>query len=168
MGIEVTAGYTGSTTDFLKALAVIPDNDSSFTSATLTGHTAAGIWNLQSGSGLNAGGCSGSGAPFVCVQANGAGSNLFNYNGSTFTPKTLIFQFTITGTPPSLGDTAHIKYLYTDDLGNKVGSLGSFDVGIQCIGGNGCDGSTVPEPVTSALIGSGLVGLYFLRRRLPR
>jgi hypothetical protein len=171
VGIQVTAGYTGSTSDFINALAIIPDNNSSMTGATLTGKPA-GIWNLQSG-GLNAGGCSGDGTPVVCAGATGMGSNLFTYNSftKTYDPKLLVWQFTITGPPPSLGDTAHIKYHYIDSLGNNVGSLGSFDVAIQCIGGGNCAGSgptpTVPEPVTSALIGGGLVGLYFLRRRLP-
>ena len=65
-----------------------------------------------------------------------------------------------------MGDTAHIKYHYIDNLGNNVGSLGSFDVDIQCIGGDcSVPSTTVPEPVTSALIGSGLIGLYFMRRR---
>ena len=167
VGIQVTTDYTGSKSDFINGLAVIPDNSGTFTGATLTGKPA-GVWSLQSG-GLNAGGCSGSGAPYICAGATGMGSNLFTYVApNTYTPKTLVWQFTIQGTPPSLGDTAHIKYHYIDNIGNNVGSLGSFDIAIQCIGGNGCATSTTPEPVTSALIGSGLIGLYFLRRRLPR
>jgi hypothetical protein len=166
VGIQVTNNYTGSKTDFINGLAVIPDNNSSFTAATLGSHPA-GIWNLISG-GLNAFGCDGSGATFLCAAATGMGSNLFTYSSGTYIPKTLIWQFNITGTPPSLGDTAHIKYHYINNLGANVGDLGSFDVGIQCIGGNGCSASPVPEPVTSALIGSGLIGLYFIRRRFPR
>jgi len=112
---------------------------------------------------LNASGCNGSGSGFIC--ANGTpGAHLFS--GSN--PQLLVWQFLITGTPPSLGETAHIKYHYVDVGGNKVGDLGSFDIAIQCIGGNGCAASTVPEPVTSALIGSGLLGLYCMRRRFPR
>ena len=173
VGIQVTNNYLttnggpGHNTDFINGLAIIPDNDGSFTKATLTAHPA-GIWGLQSG-GLNAGGCSGTGAPFICAGATGSGAALFAYvSPGNYTPKTLVWQFTLTGTPPSLGDTAHIKYHYISNLGANVGDLGSFDVAIQCIGGNGCAGSAVPEPVTSALIGGGLVGLYFLRRRLPR
>ena len=170
VGIQVSTNYTGNVTDFIDAISIIPDNNSSFTGTpTLTG-SPAGVWNAMSG-GLNAGGCSGSGAPFVCAQATGMGVNLFNYNAitKTYSPNTpLIWQFTINGTPPLSGDTTHIKYHYISNTGDKVGSLGSFDVGIQCIGGTGCETSTTPEPVTSALIGSGLVGLYFLRRRFPR
>jgi hypothetical protein len=172
VGVQVTSNYLttnggpGSSTDFISALSIIPDNNGSMTAATLTGHPA-GIWNLLSG-GLNSGGCSGSGAPFICAGANGMGANLFA-NASSSTPNTLVWQFLITGTPPALGDTAHIKYLYISSLGTKVGDLGSFDVAIQCIGGGTCTdpSSGVPEPTTSALIGGGLIGLYFVRRRLP-
>ena len=173
VGIQVTSNYLtanggpGQNSDFINGLAIIPDNNGSFTAATLTGKPA-GVWNLQSG-GLNAAvGCSGTGVPYICAAATGMGSNLFTYNAGTYTPKTIVWQFTLTGTPPSLGDTAHIKYHYISNVGTNVGSLGSFDIAIQCIGGTSCDGSTTPEPVTSALVGSGLVGLYFIRRRLPR
>ena len=168
VGIEVTSNYLttnggpGSLSDHINALAIIPDNSGTFTSASLLSHPG-GMWSLQNG-GLNSGGCSGSGTPYVCAGSTNGGASLF----SSGSGNTLIWQFTFTGTPPSLGDTAHIKYHYIDLNGNTVGDLGSFDIAIQCIGGNGCATSTVPEPVTSALIGGGLVGLYFLRRRLPR
>ena len=182
VGVEVTNNYLttnggpGSTSDSINGLTLTPDNNGSFTAAKLTTNPG-GIWTSKTG-GLNVSGCSGSGAPFVCARSTNMGARLFKYNPitNTNTPSTLIFQFTITGTPPSLADTAHINYQYINNLGNSVGSpgspLGSFDVAIQCIGGNGCvsdpAGPTgVPEPVTSALIGSGLIGLFFLRRRLP-
>jgi hypothetical protein len=78
--------------------------------------------------------------------------------------------FLITGTPPSSGDTTELKYHYVNTDGEKVGDLGSFGVGIQCIGGDcggggGGGGQAVPEPVSFLLAGSGLIGIYFLRRR---
>jgi len=175
VSIEVTNNYLtanggpGSHNDFISALAITPDNNSSFTHATLTS-VPGGVWSLGTG-GLNASGCSGSGATYICAGATGAGAALFSLSGTTYTPKTLNFQFLITGPPPSLGDTAHIKYLYTFNNA-KVGDLGSFDVAIQCMSGGSCGSDPVgptgvPEPVTSALTGGGLVGLYFLRRRLP-
>ena len=169
VGVQVTSGYTGSTIDSIKGLAVIPDNQKSFTSASLTGHPLTGTWSYQTG-GLNSSGCDGSGGGYICAAATGTGSHLFSFpmGGGAATPNLLIWQFTIVGTPPSLGNTAHIKYTYVDLSGNKVGDLGSFDIAIQCMGGMGCASSTAPEPMTSALIGSGLVGLYFLRRRFPR
>lgn len=168
VGLQVTPSYTGSTTDSINGLAIIPNNQGSFTTASLTGHPTTGTWTYQTG-GLDSSGCNGSGASYICASATGTGSHLFTFpiNGGTATPNLLVWQFTVNGTPPSLGDTAHIKYNYVDLGGNHVGDLGSFDVGIQCTGGNGCAASAVPEPVTSALMGSGLIGLYFLRRRRP-
>jgi hypothetical protein len=165
VGVEVTNDYLtanggpGSVSDRISGLEVIPDNSSSFTSASLTAHPG-GLWNLQS---------SCTGTLYVCAASSNLGAMLFTYNPitNTNTPNTLIFQFTITGTPPSLGQTAHIKYNFINSVGTSVGSDGSFDV---CIGGSGCvgdDPAGVPEPVTSALVGSGLIGLFFLRRRLP-
>jgi hypothetical protein len=175
VGVQVTSGYTGSTIDSIKTLAIIPDNQKSFSSASLTGRPTTGTWSYQTGGLTN---CNGSGSGYICGNASGTGSHLFSFpvSGGAATPNLLVWQFTIVGTPPSLGNTAHIKYNYVDLSGNQVGSLGSFDAAIQCIGGTGCTGAssgigsapTVPEPVTSALIGSGLIGLYFLRRRLPR
>lgn len=170
VGVQVTSGYTGSTTDSIKGLAVIPDVQKSFTSASLTGRPSTGTWSYQAG-GLNATGCDGSGVGYVCAAATGTGSHLFSFpvGGGAATPNLLVWQFTIIGTPPSLGNTAHIKYTYVNLSGTHVGDLGSFDVAIQCIGGTGCPvTSSAPEPMTSALIGSGLIGLYFIRRRFPR
>lgn len=170
VGVQVTNNYLtanggpGSVSDRISGLEIIPDNSSSFTNASLTSHPG-GVWSLQSS-------CNGTG--YVCAGSSNLGAMLFTYNPITNTnaPNTLIFQFTITGTPPSLGQTAHIKYNYINGLGTSVGSIGSFNV---CIGGAGCAsdplgpaGPTgVPEPVTSALVGGGLIGLFFLRRRLP-
>jgi hypothetical protein len=178
VGIQVTSNYLtanggpGSNSDFINALSVIPDNQESSTAASLLSHPA-GIWNVLSGS--STGGCKGTAAPTVCAGANGMGANLFTYNAGVFIPNLDIWQFTITGTPPSLGDTAHLSFNYINNLGATVGSSGSFNVAIQCIGGGACAGGNfdspdvtgVPEPTTSALIGGGLFGLYFLRRRLP-
>jgi hypothetical protein len=177
VGVQVTNNYLttnggpGQDSNFIDALAIIPDNQGSSTGATLTGH-AAGIWNLQSGS--STGGCKGTAAPFVCAGANGMGANLFSEaSNGLITPNTQIWQFTIIGTPPSLGNTTQLQVRYINSLGITVGNSGSFNIAIQCIGGGTCDtadfadAAVVPEPMPSALIGSGLIGLYFLRRRLP-
>lgn len=178
VGVQVTNNYLttnggpGQDNNFIDALAIIPDNQGVSTAASLTGH-AAGVWNLRSGS--STGSCNGTAAPFVCAGANGMGANLFTESNGLIIPLTQVWQFTITGTPPSLGDTAQIQVRYINSLGIVVGDSASFNAAIQCIGGGTCVGDSfdslnvaaVPEPTTSALIGSGLIGLYFLRRRLP-
>ncbi len=180
VGVQATSNYlaanggTGSNTDFINALSIIPDTSNSMTAASLTGH-GAGVWGLQAGSGT--GPCSGTAAPYICAGASGMGANLFTYTVNGFIPTTQIWQFTITGTPPSLGDTATIKLRYINSIGTTATSPGSLDFTIQCVDSSDCsssnsaafaDVSAVPEPTTSALIGSGLAGLYFIRRRLQR
>ena len=160
--IQVTNSYTGSITDSINGLAIIPDNQGSFTAASLLSNPA-GSWTLQNG-GLSDLGCDGTGAPWICAGATGNGAPLFA--GST--PLTLSWVFQITGAPPSSGDTTELKYHYVNTDGEKVGDLGSFPNGIQCIGGScggGGGGQAVPEPVSFLLAGSGLIGIYFVRRR---
>jgi hypothetical protein len=172
VGVQVTSSYTGSKTDFMDGLSIIPDTSSTLTSASLTSHPA-GVWSSHAGA-LGASGCqNAAGSSSICAGAIGMGTNLFTYSSGAYIPKTLIWQFTINGTPPSLGDTAFISYKYINNLGYSVGSAGGFNVGIQCVGGGGCGGigfsadiQAAPEPVTSALVGGGLIALYFLRRRV--
>jgi hypothetical protein len=72
---------------------------------------------------------------------------------------TWVFQFDTTG---GLNGTAELKYRYVDSEGGKVGSLGSYDIGIQP---GKPPNSTVPEPVSLSLVGSGLFAIGWLRRR---
>jgi hypothetical protein len=176
VGIQVTQNYTGSVVDTFDGLAIIPDNKGSFTAASLVSNPL-GTWTSQSG-GLGASGCDGSAGGIICAKAIGSGAHLFSFSSGTPTPNTLIWQFQVTGTPPSLGDTANIQFHYDHLGGVGISNSGLTSVPIQCIGGNGCVGlsnigvssnddiQSAPEPVTSALVGSGLIGLYFIRRRL--
>lgn len=170
VGIQATTSYTGSVVDAINGLAIIPDNQGSFTAGSLLSNPL-GTWTKQSG-GLGASGCDGSGVGFICARAIGSGAHLFSFSMGAASPNTLIWQFQINGKPPSLGDTAQLKYHFDHFGGIGVSDSGSFNVGIQCIGGSGCIGisnsdiQAAPEPVTSALVGSGLIGFYFIRRRL--
>jgi len=177
VGVQATNNYLtanggpGSNSDFIDALSIIPDTNGSATADSLTGH-GAGIWSLQTGS--KTGPCSSVGSPYICAGATGMGANLFTYSANGYIPNLQVWQFTITGTPPSLGDTANIKLSYINSIGTTASSSGTLDLTIQCVDSSNCDTSNfadapvsgVPEPTTSALFGSGLIGLYFLRRRL--
>jgi hypothetical protein len=174
VGIQATTKYTGSVVDAVNGLAIIPDNQGSFTSSSLLSNPL-GTWTKQRG-GLGSAGCDGSGGGFICAQALGTSAHLFSFSTGTPSPQTLIWQFQIYGKPPSLGDTAQLNYHLDHFGGPGASTSGSFSVGIQCVGGNGCinnnlglsssDIQSAPEPVTSALVGSGLIGFYFIRRRL--
>lgn len=173
VGIQAQTSYTGSAVDTIDDLAIIPDNQHSFTAASLVSNPL-GTWTLKSG-GLGASGCDGSGGGYICAKAIGTGSHLFSFTKGIPSPNTLIWQFQITGKPPSLGDTVNIKFHYDHLGGVGISDSGLTNVGIQCIGASGCigiglttaDPVSAPEPVTCALVGSGLIGFYFLRRRLP-
>lgn len=105
-------------------------------------------WSLN-GNELNANGCGGGsgGAERACSESEGQ-------TGAAFTQGdvlTWLFSFNAS----SINDTAHLKYLYVDESGNKVGDLGSFDMSI----------TQVPAPGTLALWGAGLLALGAAARR---
>lgn len=154
--IQVTNGYTGNQfTDLVDAIS-INGFASSYSNFSLLSDPG-GTWDYIPG-GLDANGCNGNGA-FECVQADtlasaaplGAAGNVLEW----------VFQFDTT----SLSDTTHLKYLYVDTNGTKIGSLGSFDIDTQTGGGGGGTlGGPTPEPITFALVGGALVALGLLRR----
>jgi hypothetical protein len=173
VGIKATTGYTGSAVDSIDDLAIIPDNQHSFTAASLVSNPL-GTWTVKSG-GLGASGCDGSRGGYICATGMGHGSHLFSFSNGIPSPNLLIWQFQLTGKPPSLGDTVNIKFHYDHLGGVGITDSGLVNVAIQCTGGRGClstsltsaDIQAAPEPVTFALVGSGLIAFYFLRRRLP-
>ena len=103
-------------------------------------------WEL-SGNELSANACfMGGSGDNACVESSGATGAGFEAGDIL----TWVFGFDA----DSVNDTAHLKYLYVDADGNKVGDLGSFDVGTQ-----------VPEPRALLLLGTGLLVLAFFSRR---
>ena len=173
VGIQATAGYTGGKADTIDDLAIIPDNQHSYTAASLVSNPL-GTWALKNG-GLGASGCDGSAGRYICAKEVGNGSHLFSFSNGATSPNLLIWQFEITGKPPSLGDTVNLKWHYDHLGGFGITDSGLVNVAIQCTGGRGClstslssaDIQAAPEPVTFALVGSGLIAFFFLRRRLP-
>ena len=163
LDVHVLSTYTGNQwTDLLKSVEI-----KDFTAGTVTNTSLVSapgglsLWNAAvtnelSNSGTT--GCTGGANDNrLCVDAKspsmGAGFTLGDVLSWTF-------QFDST---KGINDTTHIKYLYVDSVGTtKVGSLGSWDITTQTT----FHEPTVPEPVTSGLVGMGLISLFFLRRRI--
>lgn len=150
--ILVTADYTGQPTDVVHAVA-LKDFAPSFTNfSLLKAPDGVNNWNLVSGE-LNAKGCAVHTDPALfrlCVEAKAP-----SYPGAALSQLGVLswqFQF---DSALGLNDTAHIKYLYEDVTGKKVGSLGSWDIPIQ----------QVPEP--ASVLGLGTL-LLLLGSRLKR
>ena len=98
--------------------------------------------------GVNANGCGGGDTATLCAEAASP------YAGAAVSGADIVlswvFQFDSTD---ALNDTAHLKYLYVDSDGDKVGSLGGWDI---AIGGDGERPLGTPEPSTAALMVAGL------------
>jgi hypothetical protein len=155
LDIHVLSTYSGNQfTDLVNAVQL-----KNFASGTITNTSIVSapsglsLWNPLSPNELSTNGCDGgsSGTVRLCDQAKSPSLGAAFGLGSTLS---WVFQFDTTG---SLNGTAELKYLYVTSAGDKVGSLGSYDIGIQT--------SAVPEPVSLSLVGGGLVALGLLKRR---
>ncbi len=150
-----TSDYTG-TGAYIDTVAY--KISSSVDSATLNSFPD-GPWDVFTNSGLNANGCSGGGSGFVCAQSDNSGGAV---NG------TLAWNFTtdIGGELFTAPFEASIKARYVNADGEKVGDLVSEMITLQPANGNGNGGPTpVPEPGALGLLGAGLLGLVWQRRK---
>jgi hypothetical protein len=160
LDIHILSTYTGNQfTDLVNAVQL-----KSFASGTITNTSimsapgGLSLWTPLAPNELDASGCEGgsSGTVRMCDQAKSPSLGMVFGLGDTLA---WVFQFDTTG---SLNSTAELKYRYVDSEGEKVGSLGSFDIAIQ----NGRNlNTTIPEPVSLSLVGGGLVAIGCLRRR---
>jgi hypothetical protein len=115
------------------------------------------------GGGLNAGGCNGSGA-FICAKANSSLFAAFAPNASTATtPYAWTWDVEVAdntqgGAASVFASGADVKVHYNDIQGHLVSDTFTFNRRAP----------TVPEPKSSALLGTGLIAIFFVRRRISR
>jgi len=148
-----TSGYTGSGS-FLDQVAI--KVASSYLDVSLfAAPSGTNNWSLLGG-GINSGGCSGSGAGFVCADSNAALNG--GYGLSVGGIYSWIFDVTVAnGTLFTGWDQASVKGRFVDYSGVKVGDLVSENVTLL-----------VPEPEIYAMMGVGLGLLGFIGRRRRR
>jgi hypothetical protein len=143
-----TSGYDGGGTRLdtvaLKVSAQLVDAD------LVAAPGGVGLWNEFLG-GLNAGGCSGSGSGFDCVEATSIGTSPVVPGGVY----TWVFDLEIANGGLFTVDDSSVKARYVDEAGDKVGDLVSESIML----------TLVPEPGTALLVAAGASLLAARRTR---
>lgn len=147
-----SSGYTGSGS-FLDQVAVKVSN--SFLSSTLVNAPGGlGNWSLISG-GINADGCSGSGAGFNCADS-------VTISGGAAVPGGIyswVFDLTMNNSTMLFTgvDESSVKGRFVDVFGNKQGDLVSERTSLNV--------TPIPEPETYTMLLAGLGLMGFVARR---
>jgi hypothetical protein len=163
-----TSGYTGGSPGWLAAVAWknFATTYSDFTTLqTYTSESGDGMswamaafdWGPPLVNELNANGCGGGDSGGVCFESG----------GFQFTPGQFIQLVATAVIPVGFNETSHLKYLFIDEAGKKVGGLGSFDIPVQLVPPDDFappPPGEVPEPATLAMMGAGLGLLGALSR----
>jgi PEP-CTERM motif len=155
LNINPTGFSAGS--GFLTAVVLQFKTGSDISSAVTLAAAPGGVsaWSTEMVGGANSGGCNNSGGSSgsVCFQ---------NISANTVVPGgPYNFQFVVTmpGTD-ALTAASDVKAVYNSLLNNSGKNLGITSMGITI------QRTAVPEPITSGLVGTGLISLFFLRRRI--
>jgi hypothetical protein len=125
----------------------------------------AANWTGQGGglSSSGAGGCDGHGA-FICAQAASGFGALAPNAATASTPYVWTWDVEVAdstqgGAASVFASGADVKVNYSEFKGHHVSDTFTFGTTPRV---------PTPEPMTSALIGAGLISLFFLRRRISR
>lgn len=141
-----TSGYNGGGTRLDSAALKV---SSALVNATLVSAPGGPANWIETLGGIDAGGCSGSGSGFDCVQINAVGNAPTVPNGVL----TFVFDLVIVDGgifTDLVGST--VKARYVNEAGDKVGDLVSEELG-------------VPEPLTTWLLTVGLAALVVAGRK---
>ncbi len=137
--------------------------DISGTGVVTTDASAIATWALtSSGAVIHLDSLSGGATQTIIGPGPYTGNGSINGNPghNPFINQTASFSFTVAGVTAATNITA-ASFSWGTTAGNNVSGC--------IVGGPSCTSITTPEPISSALVGSGLIGLFFLgRRRMTR
>ena len=146
-----TSGYNGGGS-FLREVAIKVISNYNAGESALLFSAPSGFWTFDgTDDGINNGGCSGSGAGFICAEHSGSGESV--PNGIY----TWVFDVTIdNGTLFTDPFEASVKARYVNANGRKAGDIVSEPITLQV---DQQLPPPIPAPATVILLGLGMLGL---------